>query len=146
MRHLPTLLITGIAQASIDSISFLLRTSRLGRLAAGVLDISWEFGTVLMVPTIVVERRSFVSATRRSVQLAVRAWGIELRARPIISLAVGLYSLPLLLVGAALAFEISATAGMFVIGGTVIAAAGISSALNGVLCCAVYQYAVSLAD
>jgi len=129
----------GVILKAIES-----RSSRAGRIAAGLLGMAWGAGTYFVVPVLVVEKVGPLAAVKRSLSILRRTWGEAL----VSNFGIGLFVFLMVL-----ACFIPAALGVLAgTGGTTVAGIAltvvllilvslVSSALNGIVLGALYFYA-----
>jgi hypothetical protein len=120
----------------------------LGRIVAGLIGLSWNIATYLVVPVLVVENVGPVEAIKRSAGLLRKTWGEQIAGHVGISVVFSVITFGLLIVAVPL---IVAVVSLKSIGLVIAAVAGLivvlmglgvfSSALNGIYTAAVYGYA-----
>ncbi len=120
----------------------------LGRIVSGLIGLSWNIATYLVVPILVVENVGPVDAIKRSTSLLRKTWGEQIVGNVGISVVFGLImfgliviAIPLIVAVASaksIAFVIVILAGLIVV---LIGLGLFSSALNGIYTAAVYRYA-----
>jgi hypothetical protein len=74
------------------------RSSTGGRIAAGLLGVSWSMASFLVVPILVVEGKGPFAALSKSISLLRRSWGKQLIGNFSFGLVIFLFSLPAFLV------------------------------------------------
>ena len=122
----------------------------LGRLVAGLIGLTWNIATYLVVPVLVVEDVGPVDAIKRSAALLRKSWGEQIVGHVGISVVFGFIIFGVVILSIpALIFVISLKALVLTVGAilaliVVLAGLGLlSSALNGIYTAAVYRYAVN---
>lgn len=124
------------------------RAGFIGRWVVGLIGLAWSLATFLVVPILVNSELGPVDAVKRSAELLKRTWGENLVGNVGISIAFGLISIALVLLGALLVIPAigAQSLGLLV---AVIAAlvvafillALVQSALQGIYAAAIYRYA-----
>ncbi len=121
----------------------------LGRLVAGLIGVTWNIATYLVVPVLVVEDIGPVDAIKRSAALLRKTWGEQIVGHAGISVVFGLMGLGVMMLFVpALFFAIGLKSAVLIAGAVVallIVLMGLgllASALNGIYTAAVYRYAV----
>jgi hypothetical protein len=111
-----------------------------GRIVAAIAGIAWSVLTMLVVPVLVLEKRSPLDAVQRSSALFRARWGEALVSDSVCSLAVMVCAIPLFLLAlfAVVASPVLGIMLMIVVIGGVIA---VSGALNGLVLTAAYRLA-----
>jgi hypothetical protein len=129
----------GVILKAIES-----RSSRAGRIAAGLLGMAWGAATYFVVPVPVVEKVGPLTAVKRSLSILRRTWGEALVSNFGIGLFVFLMVLACLipavlgLLGGSV-FTVAIGIGITVV--LLILVSLVSSALNGIVLGALYLYA-----
>jgi hypothetical protein len=122
----------------------------LGRIVAGLIGVTWNIATYLVVPVLVVEDVGPVAAIKRSAALLRQSWGEQIAGHVGISAVFGLVTLGVILAAVPLIIFVAALKSVVLI---VVAVLGLivllmglgllSSALNGIYTAAVYRYATT---
>ena len=120
----------------------------LGRIVAGLLGLSWNIATYLVVPVLVMENVGPLEAIQRSTGLLRKTWGEQIAGHVGISAVFGLLTLGVMIAAVPL---IVAVASLKAIGLVITVIAGLvlvficlgllASALNGIYTAALYRYA-----
>ncbi len=120
----------------------------LGRLVAGLIGLSWNIATYLVVPVLVVENVGPLEAIKRSSSLLRKTWGEQIVGNVGISVVFGLIALGIFVIAGPLIAAVAAAKSIAlvitVVAGLVVVLIGLgllSSALNGIYTAAVYGYA-----
>ncbi len=148
-EHLSQIVIYAFIAATVGMfLRWLSERGLLGRIAAGLLGLSWNIATYLVVPVLVVENIGPVDAIRRSSSLLRKTWGEQLAGNVGISVVFSLIIIGILIIALPLIASLIALKSIALvivaIGGLVVLLIGLgllSSALNGVYTAAVYRYA-----
>ena len=122
----------------------------LGRLVAGLIGLTWNIATYLVVPVLVVEDVGPVEAIKRSAALLRQSWGEQIAGHVGISAVFGLVTLGVMLAAVPVIIAVAALKSLLLIIGAVLMLIVIlmglgllSSALNGIYTAAVYRYATN---
>jgi len=122
----------------------------LGRLVAGLIGVTWNIATYLVVPVLVVEDVGPVDAIKRSAALLRQSWGEQIAGQVGISVVFGFITLGIMLAAVPVLIGVIALKSVVLIVGAVLALFVIlmgmgllSSALNGIYTAAVYRYATN---
>jgi hypothetical protein len=122
----------------------------LGRIVAGLIGVTWNIATYLVVPVLVVEDVGPVDAIKRSAALLRQSWGEQIAGHAGISLVFGFITVGIMLAAVPVLIGIIALKSVVLIVGAVLALIVIllgmgllSSALNGIYTAAVYRYATN---
>jgi hypothetical protein len=129
----------GVILKAIES-----RSSRAGRMAAGLLGMAWGAGTYFVVPVLVVEKVGPLTAVKRSLSILRRTWGEALVSNFGIGLFVFLMVLVCLIpavVGLLAGSVFTVVVGIGITVVLLILVSLVSSALNGIVLGALYLYA-----
>ncbi len=122
----------------------------LGRIIAGLIGLTWNIATYLVVPVLVVEDVGPIEAIKRSAALLRKSWGEQIAGHVGISVVFGFITLGVILLAVPLMIVVIASKSVVLIVGGVLALlitllglGLLSSALNGIYTAAVYRYAVN---
>jgi hypothetical protein len=122
----------------------------LGRIVAGLIGVTWNIATYLVVPVLVVEDVGPIEAIKRSAALLRQSWGEQIAGHVGISLVFGFLTVGIMLAAVPVMIAIIALKSVVLIIGAVLAFIIIlmgmgllSSALNGIYTAAVYKYATT---
>jgi len=122
----------------------------LGRIVAGLIGVTWNIATYLVVPVLVVEDVGPIEAIKRSAALLRQSWGEQIAGHVGISVVFGFAMLGIMLAAVPVMIGVIALKSVVLIVGTVLALIVIlmgmgllSSALNGIYTAAVYKYATT---
>jgi len=122
----------------------------LGRIVAGLIGVTWNIATYLVVPVLVVEDVGPIEAIKRSAALLRQSWGEQIAGHVGISVVFGFATLGIMLAAVPVMIGIIALKSVVLIVGAVLALIVIlmgmgllSSALNGIYTAAVYKYATT---
>ncbi len=122
----------------------------LGRIVAGLIGVTWNVATYLVVPVLVVEDLGPIEAIKRSASLLRQSWGEQIAGHVGISVVFGFITFGVVLAAIPMLIAIIALKSVVLIAGAVLALiiilAGLgllSSALNGIYTAAVYRYATT---
>lgn len=126
------------------------RAAFLGRIVIGFIGVAWTVATFLTVPVLVAREIGPIDAVKQSASLLKRTWGENLIGNGGIGLALGLFNLALILVGAALVMflvaqglsTLAVTIGVVMVL-AVIGVALVQAALSGIYSAALYRFAVA---
>jgi|GEM_PF-3387744 len=144
VRVLPRLVMFGLLYAAERLITSALRARRWfgSRAAANLFDRAWDFATFLAVPVMLYEGQTALGAVRRSGGLVAKRWGVQLAARSVLFVALFVFALPFLLLGALLYVQ-SQTAGTMFLVLVIVGLVTLSATLGGVLSAALYRFATT---
>jgi Family of unknown function (DUF6159) len=140
--QLPRLILFGVLYAAERTITSMLRGRRrwsLGTLAANTIDRAWDFATFLTIPVLLYEDLPVFAAVKRSGQLVMKRWGVQLTARAVLSTALLVIALPFII----LAYVIATQSTILGVGLLVVIVAvlvALSGALTAVLSAALYRF------
>lgn len=129
----------GVILKAIES-----RSSRAGKIAAGLLGMAWGAATYFVVPVLVAEKVGPLTAVKRSLSILRRTWGEALVSNFGIGLFVFLMVLACLIpavVGFLGGSALTVAVGIGVTVVLLILVSLVSSALNGIVLGALYLYA-----
>jgi hypothetical protein len=122
----------------------------LGRIVAGLIGVTWNIATYLVVPVLVVEDVGPVEAIKRSAALLRQSWGEQIVGQVGISVVFGFMTLGIILAAVPMLAGVIALKSVVLIVGAILALFVIlmgmgllSSALNGIYTAAVYRYATN---
>jgi hypothetical protein len=122
----------------------------LGRIVAGLIGVTWNIATYLVVPVLVVEEVGPIEAIKRSAALLRQSWGEQIAGHVGISAVFGFATLGIMLAAVPIMVGVIALKSIVLIVGAVLALIVIlmgmgllSSALNGIYTAAVYRYATN---
>jgi hypothetical protein len=122
----------------------------LGRIVAGLIGVTWNIATYLVVPVLVVEEVGPIEAIKRSAALLRQSWGEQIAGHVGISVVFGFIMLGTMLAAVPVMMAVIALKSIVLIVGAVLALIVIlmgmgllSSALNGIYTAAVYRYATT---
>jgi len=122
----------------------------LGRIVAGLIGVTWNIATYLVVPVLVIEDVGPIEAIKRSAALLRQSWGEQIAGHVGISVVFGFAMLGIMLAAVPVMIGVIALKSVVLIVGTVLALIVIlmgmgllSSALNGIYTAAVYKYATT---
>jgi hypothetical protein len=122
----------------------------LGRIVAGLIGVTWNIATYLVVPVLVVEDLGPIEAIKRSAALLRQSWGEQIAGHVGISVVFGFITLGVMLAAVPVMMAVIALKSAMLIVGAVLALIVIlvgmgllSSALNGIYTAAVYRYATN---
>lgn len=122
----------------------------LGRIVAGLIGVSWNIATYLVVPVLVMEDVGPVEAIKRSAALLRKSWGEQIVGHAGISVVFGFIIFGVILLAVPVLIGIVALkSGVLIVGAVlalfvVLMGLGLlSSALNGIYTAAVYRYATN---
>jgi hypothetical protein len=122
----------------------------LGRIVAGLIGVTWNIATYLVVPVLVVEEVGPIEAIKRSAALLRRSWGEQIAGHVGISVVFGFLTLGIMLAAVPVMIAVIALKSVVLTIGAVLALIVIlmsmgllSSALNGIYTAAVYRYATT---
>lgn len=120
----------------------------LGRIVAGLIGVTWNIATYLVVPVLVVEDVGPVEAIKRSAALLRQSWGEQIAGHVGISFVFGFVMLGVMVAAVPVIIAVAALKSLILIIGAVLMLIVIlmglgllSSALNGIYTAAVYRYA-----
>ena len=146
MTLLPQIVAWALVSATVGLILRLIeeRAKGLGRLVTGLIGAAWSVATYFVVPVLVVERVGPFDALKRSAQVLRRSWGEALVSRiglGFVTLgAIFVASLPLA-AGIMFGTPTTAVAGIAISGTLWILVMAASTALQGILVAALYEFA-----
>lgn len=122
----------------------------LGRIVAGLIGVTWNIATYLVVPVLVVEDIGPIEAIKRSAALLRQSWGEQIAGHVGISAVFGFLTLGIMLAAVPVMIGVIALKSIVLIIGAVLTLIVIlmgmgllSSALNGIYTAAVYRYATN---
>jgi hypothetical protein len=122
----------------------------LGRIVAGLIGVTWNIATYLVVPVLVVEEVGPIEAIKRSAALLRQSWGEQIAGHVGINAVFGFITLGTMLAAIPVMIGVIALKSVVLIVGAVLALIVIlmgmgllSSALNGIYTAAVYRYATN---
>jgi hypothetical protein len=122
----------------------------LGRIVAGLIGVTWNIATYLVVPVLVVEDVGPIEAIKRSAALLRQSWGEQIAGHVGISVVFGFITLGIVLAAVPVMMVIITLKSVVLIAGAVLALIVLlmgmgllSSALNGIYTAAVYKYATT---
>jgi hypothetical protein len=122
----------------------------LGRIVAGLIGVTWNIATYLVVPVLVVEDVGPIEAIKRSAALLRQSWGEQIAGHVGISAVFGLITVGIMLAAVPVMMAVIALKSVVLIVGVVLAfivllmgMGLLSSALNGIYTAAVYKYATT---
>jgi hypothetical protein len=148
-EHVGQIIVYAVIAATVGMfLRWLSERGLLGRIVAGLIGLSWNIATYLVVPVLVVENVGPIDAIKRSTLLLRKTWGEQIAGNVGISVVFGAITLGLIIIAVPLIVAvasaksivliITAVAGLVVI---LISLGLFSSALNGIYTAAVYRYA-----
>lgn len=143
MACLPRLAGLGLLMVGERAVTTALRETPFGGLFANLIDRAWDFASFLAIPVILFEGTGPVRAVGRSGELVVSRWGSQLTARGVIHLAVFVCAVPLLVVLVMLGWLLSPVVALVMFGLWLLTVTAVSTALNGILCAAMYRFATT---
>jgi len=148
-EHVGQIVVYAVIAATVGMfLRWLSERGLLGRIVAGLLGLSWNIATYLVVPVLVVENVGPLDAIKRSTGLLRKTWGEQIVGNVGISAVFGLIIIGILIIAMPLIAAIIALKSIALVivavGGLVVVLIGLglfSSALNGIYTAAVYRYA-----
>lgn len=124
------------------------RGGPVGRIVVGLVGLSWNLATYLVVPVLVVEGCGPIEAVKRSGQLLKKSWGEQIMGNFAVGLIFTLLSFAVIALGILLIAITGSMDAYFLMGsaavvmvGTLALLALLNSALSGIYAAALYRYA-----
>jgi Family of unknown function (DUF6159) len=145
LAQLPRIIWFGVVFAAERTLTSALRGRRwsLGTLAANTIDRAWDFATFLVVPVLLYENLPVFASVKRSGQLVVKRWGVQLTARAVLHAAISLLLIPVVVIALIVAVKVSVVLGVAMLVVAVVAAMVVATTLTGILAAALYRFAIT---
>jgi hypothetical protein len=143
-QHLGKIFVWAIITATVGMILRTLqeRAGLLGRILIGIVGVAWNLITFFVVPVLLYEPVGVGESIKRSASIFRERWGEQFIGAGTIGLAMFLLSIPILLVGGALAVTVPLVGvPLLVLALGVLIAVG--AACTGVFNAALYRYATT---
>jgi hypothetical protein len=143
-QHVGQIFVWALITATVGMILRLLqeRAGLLGRIVLGVIGLAWTVITFFVVPVILFEPETATGAIKRSASIFRQRWGEQFTGQATIGVAILLISIPVALIGGAIAAAAPVVGiPLLVIAIGVLAAIG--AACTGVFNAALYRYATT---
>ncbi len=143
-QHVGKIFVWALITATVGMIlrSLQERFGLLGRILIGIIGVAWNVITFFVVPVLLYEPLGVGGSIKRSASIFRQRWGEQFIGNATIGLAIVIVSIPVMLIGGALAAAVPVV-GVPVLVLAIGALMAVGAALSGVFNAALYRYATT---